>query len=105
MVYSRPLPSDTLGLTHDAEGHITTSILEEVGAPKSADFYVCGPTGFIESISRELACWSGKQSFPISDKVGDAQRGGVKNAHAVVLALPTFAFRRQLRGERRKLFG
>ncbi len=57
VVYSRPLPADTLGVTHDAEGHITTSILEKLGTPESADFYLCGPTGFIESLSNQLKTW------------------------------------------------
>jgi ferredoxin-NADP reductase/MOSC domain-containing protein YiiM len=60
VVYSRPLPIDRLGVTHDAEGHITTSILEKLGAPKSADFYLCGPAGFMESISNKLKTWGGE---------------------------------------------
>jgi ferredoxin-NADP reductase len=62
VVYSRPLPSDKLGLTHDVEGHVTTSILDQLGAPKSADFYLCGPIDFMESMSGELKTWGAAAS-------------------------------------------
>lgn len=62
VVYSRPLPGDRLGVTHDVEGHIATSVLEKLATPRSADFYVCGPTGFIDSISSDLKTWGVESS-------------------------------------------
>jgi ferredoxin-NADP reductase len=57
VVYSRPLPSDTLGVDYDVAGHITTSIFDNLGIPKSADFYLCGPTGFMDAITGALKEW------------------------------------------------
>jgi len=59
VVYSRPLPSDTLGVHYDLAGHITTSIFDNLGVPKSADFYLCGPTGFMDAMTGALKEWGG----------------------------------------------
>jgi ferredoxin-NADP reductase/MOSC domain-containing protein YiiM/ferredoxin len=53
IVYSRPLPGDR----YDVEGHITTAVIEKLGAPQTADFYLCGPTAFNESLRDALIGW------------------------------------------------
>jgi len=59
VIYSRPLPGDKIGVTHDAEGHVATAVFDELRVPQSADFYVCGPGGFLESMRGALKAWGG----------------------------------------------
>ena len=41
--YSRPGPQDQLGSDFDAPGHLDVAALEQLGVPRDADFYLCGP--------------------------------------------------------------
>jgi ferredoxin-NADP reductase/MOSC domain-containing protein YiiM len=45
--YSKPATLDKLGEDFDAAGHISRSVFEEVGIPREADVYLCGPTAFM----------------------------------------------------------
>ena len=56
-VYSRPGPEDRLGHQYDFEGRVDISLLQRLGAPLEADFYVCGPTGFIDQLTSGLRLW------------------------------------------------
>jgi ferredoxin-NADP reductase/MOSC domain-containing protein YiiM len=58
ILYTRPLPTDKLAVTHDAEGHLTTAHFDQLSVPKSADFFLCGPATFMNSISDQLKHWS-----------------------------------------------
>jgi ferredoxin-NADP reductase len=40
-------------------GHITASIFDNLGIPKSAGFYLCVPTSFMDSITGALKQWGG----------------------------------------------
>jgi ferredoxin-NADP reductase/MOSC domain-containing protein YiiM len=42
--YSRPDPRDKVGEDFDATGHLSRSVLDDVGVAREADFYLCGPT-------------------------------------------------------------
>jgi ferredoxin-NADP reductase/MOSC domain-containing protein YiiM len=53
--YSRPGPSDRMGEVFDATGHLSRSVLEGIGIPQEADFYLCGPTGFMTDMKAVLA--------------------------------------------------
>ncbi|MGJ4943661.1 MOSC domain-containing protein [Bradyrhizobium sp. HKCCYLS1011] len=53
--YSRPGPHDRLGDDFDATGHLSRSVLEELGIPRDADVYICGPTGFMADMKEALA--------------------------------------------------
>jgi ferredoxin-NADP reductase/MOSC domain-containing protein YiiM len=53
--YSRPAATDRPGVDFDAPGHLTASVLEEIGAPRDADFYLCGPPAFLADLRAGLA--------------------------------------------------
>src|SRR5271167_1418448 len=57
VVYSRPAAIDQVGADFDAPGHIDTALLEKIGVSRDGDFYLCGPTSFLQNISDELRNW------------------------------------------------
>jgi ferredoxin-NADP reductase/MOSC domain-containing protein YiiM len=57
IVYSRPSASDQLGTDFDAFGHIDALLLEKIGVSRESDFYLCGPTSFLQQISDGLRNW------------------------------------------------
>jgi ferredoxin-NADP reductase/ferredoxin len=56
-VYSRPGPEDRLGFDFDATGRLGVPVLEELGVPRDADFYLCGPAAFLHDLGAGLAAW------------------------------------------------
>ncbi|HEX4512249.1 MAG TPA: 2Fe-2S iron-sulfur cluster-binding protein [Polyangiaceae bacterium] len=57
IVYSRPAATDELGVSFDALGHIALPLLEKIGVPHDGDFYLCGPSSFMQSMLAGLATW------------------------------------------------
>jgi MOSC domain-containing protein YiiM/ferredoxin-NADP reductase/ferredoxin len=57
VVYSRPAPSDRLGQDFDRPGHLSAQLLQDIGVPRDADFYLCGPPRFLEDFQKELVSW------------------------------------------------
>ena len=57
ILYSRPGPQDQPGLDFDAPGHLTVTVLKEIGVPHEADFYLCGPSAFLQDLTTGLAAW------------------------------------------------
>jgi ferredoxin-NADP reductase/MOSC domain-containing protein YiiM len=55
--YSRPGAGDRPGVDFDAPGRLGAAVLIELGVPREADFYLCGPTGFMADLSAGLAGW------------------------------------------------
>jgi ferredoxin-NADP reductase/MOSC domain-containing protein YiiM len=53
--YSKPGSRDRIGEDFDAAGHLSRSIFDEVGLPREADVYLCGPTRFMAQIKDALA--------------------------------------------------
>ena len=53
--YSRPGSQDEMGQDFDATGHLTRSVFDEVGIPREADVYLCGPTRFMVDMKEALA--------------------------------------------------
>ena len=53
--YSRPDPSDKVGEDFDASGHLSRSVFDQVGVPREADVYLCGPTRFMDDMKEALA--------------------------------------------------
>jgi ferredoxin-NADP reductase len=53
--YSKPGSVDKLGEDFDAAGHLSQPVLQEVGIPREADVYVCGPGAFMADMKAALA--------------------------------------------------
>jgi ferredoxin-NADP reductase/MOSC domain-containing protein YiiM len=54
IVYSRPAANDQVGADFDAPGHIDTPLLERIGVSLDSDFYLCGPSSFLQNIREGL---------------------------------------------------
>src|SRR5208282_5929207 len=50
VVYSRPAAIDQVGADFDAPGHIDTALLEKIGVSQGSDFYLCGPSSFLQNM-------------------------------------------------------
>jgi ferredoxin-NADP reductase/MOSC domain-containing protein YiiM/ferredoxin len=57
IVYSRPAASDQVGADFDAPGHIDRALLERIGVSRNSDFYLCGPSSFLENMRDGLRNW------------------------------------------------
>ncbi|MFZ0958294.1 MAG: MOSC and FAD-binding oxidoreductase domain-containing protein [Candidatus Sulfotelmatobacter sp.] len=57
VVYSRPAASDQVGADFDARGHIDTALLEKLDVSPNSDFYLCGPSSFLQSMRDGLRNW------------------------------------------------
>jgi ferredoxin-NADP reductase len=55
--YSAPGPADRPGVDFDGSGRLDVCILKELGAPREADFYLCGPAAFMNSLTAGLTSW------------------------------------------------
>jgi ferredoxin-NADP reductase/MOSC domain-containing protein YiiM len=53
--YSRPGSGDRVGKDFDAAGHLSRSLFGEIGFPREADVYLCGPTHFMADMKEALA--------------------------------------------------
>jgi ferredoxin-NADP reductase/MOSC domain-containing protein YiiM/ferredoxin len=57
IVYSRPTAIDQVGADFDAPGHIDTALLERIGVSQGSDFYLCGPSSFLQNMRDGLRNW------------------------------------------------
>ncbi len=57
ILYSAPDPRDRLAVDFDAAGRLDLHVLQTLGAPREADFYLCGPAGFMSSLTADLGGW------------------------------------------------
>jgi ferredoxin-NADP reductase/MOSC domain-containing protein YiiM len=57
IVYSKPSAIDQVGTDFDAPGHIDTALLEKIGVPQGGDFYLCGPSSFLQNMRDGLRNW------------------------------------------------
>jgi ferredoxin-NADP reductase/MOSC domain-containing protein YiiM len=53
--YSRPGSRDKMVEDFNTGGHLSRSVLDEVGVPQEADVYLCGPTRFMTDMREVLA--------------------------------------------------
>jgi ferredoxin-NADP reductase/MOSC domain-containing protein YiiM len=84
VVYSRPAAGDRRGEDFDATGHVALPLLDELGVPRDADFYLCGPTPFLHDLSAGLVAW-GVAPARVHTEVfgpGESQTPGVVGAPA-----------------------
>jgi ferredoxin-NADP reductase/MOSC domain-containing protein YiiM/ferredoxin len=54
IAYSKPDPTDRLGNDFDIQGHWDLASLKKLAIPVKADFYVCGPSTFLNDMNRDL---------------------------------------------------
>jgi ferredoxin-NADP reductase/MOSC domain-containing protein YiiM len=52
--YSAPGPADRPAVDFDAAGRLDVRVLKELGAPRDADFYLCGPAAFMSALTADL---------------------------------------------------
>jgi ferredoxin-NADP reductase/MOSC domain-containing protein YiiM len=80
--YSRPSAIDRLGIDFDAAGRLSVAALEKLGVPLEADFYLCGPSVFLEEFIAGLSAWGVARHRIHSEVFGSGQSitPGVKNA-------------------------
>jgi ferredoxin-NADP reductase len=57
IVYSRPAAIDQVGADFDAAGHIDGALLERIGVSQGSDFYLCGPSSFLQNMRDGLRNW------------------------------------------------
>jgi ferredoxin-NADP reductase/MOSC domain-containing protein YiiM/ferredoxin len=56
--YSAPRAEDRPSVDFDAAGRIDAAVLRELGSvPRDADFYMCGPAGFMTGLTVGLTAW------------------------------------------------
>jgi ferredoxin-NADP reductase/MOSC domain-containing protein YiiM len=53
--YSRPGQEDKRGTGFDRAGHFSQPVFEEIGIPRDAEVYMCGPTRFMADMKAALA--------------------------------------------------
>ena len=53
--YSRPASRDKMGEDFDAVGHLSRSVFDQLGVPRDADVYLCGPVRFMAQMKEALA--------------------------------------------------
>jgi ferredoxin-NADP reductase len=53
--FSRPASQDKPGEDFDKAGHLSRSVFDELGVPRDADVYLCGPTRFMTDMKQALA--------------------------------------------------
>jgi ferredoxin-NADP reductase/MOSC domain-containing protein YiiM/ferredoxin len=55
--YSAPRPADRPAFDFDAPGRLSVRVLQELGVPRNADFYLCGPAAFLSDFTTALEAW------------------------------------------------
>ncbi len=53
-IVSKPEPQDKPGLHYDVQGRVSGQMLEHVALSGDCDFYLCGPSGFMQSVYDDL---------------------------------------------------
>jgi ferredoxin-NADP reductase/MOSC domain-containing protein YiiM len=57
IVYSRPAATDQQQMDFDGSGHVDTDLLRRIGVSLDSDFYLCGPSSFLENMRGGLRNW------------------------------------------------
>ena len=55
--YSRPGLDDRQGSDYDAPGRLGVKTLEQLEVPRKANFYLCGPSAFLDELTKGLTSW------------------------------------------------
>lgn len=62
IVYSQPGSEDRPGIDYDSAGHLNAALLQKLGLPTNADFYLCGPAPFLRDFATGLKSWGADSS-------------------------------------------
>jgi ferredoxin-NADP reductase/MOSC domain-containing protein YiiM len=62
IVYSKPDAGDEAGVDYDSVGHVDAPLLDRLGVPRGADFYLCGPASFLKQLTEGLNTWGAHPS-------------------------------------------
>lgn len=54
VVFSQPSEQEKIGKDYDKKGHINGEFVQQCVPDLIADFYLCGPTGFLTSLMSDL---------------------------------------------------
>jgi ferredoxin-NADP reductase/MOSC domain-containing protein YiiM len=57
IVYSRPTAADQREVDFDTPGHVDVALLEKIGVRRDSEFYLCGPSSFLQSMRDGLRTW------------------------------------------------
>ena len=55
--YSAASPTDRPAVDFDGPGRLDVHVLQALGVPREADFFLCGPAAFMSSLMPDLASW------------------------------------------------
>ena len=82
IAYSRPEADDRPGGNYDAPGHLSATVMEQLGVPRHADFYLCGPSSLLTDITAGLKDWGIAASQVHTETFGPEQavRPGIAGA-------------------------
>jgi ferredoxin-NADP reductase/MOSC domain-containing protein YiiM len=87
--YSRPDVRDNMGEDFDATGRLSRSVFDEIGIPKEADVYLCGPTRFMADMKEALAAFVPPQQIHVEIfNGGESRTPGIAGAAARAPHLP-----------------
>ena len=72
IAYSKPEDEDQAGKDYDVAGHLNLSELQNLKIPPDGDFYLCGPTAFLEEFTQALRSWEVKDASIHTEIFGSA---------------------------------
>jgi len=84
IVYSSPAAIDQVGADFDAPGHIDAALLKKIGVSRGSDFYLCGPSSFLQNMRDGLRNWgvlAGNVHTEIFGSVGAITPGMAQVVH------------------------
>jgi ferredoxin-NADP reductase/MOSC domain-containing protein YiiM len=71
--YSSPRSADRPALDFDAPRRLNVHVLQELGVPRDAEFYLCGPPAFLSDFTTELQAWGVAINRVHSEVFGSAE--------------------------------
>jgi ferredoxin-NADP reductase/MOSC domain-containing protein YiiM len=74
--FSGPGEDDVLGRDYDGAGRLEADVLADLGVPVEADYYLCGPAGFMASLSAGLLAAGAAPERVRSEAFGPAAASG-----------------------------
>lgn len=57
IAYSRPVAADRRGVDYTDEGRLSMDLIADLGVPRCAEAYLCGPAPFMDALSAGLAAF------------------------------------------------